>query len=141
MARIHIDLPENFIFSTDIPIRIDDINRRRHLGHDRVLTIVEEARNRFLHSLGYDDEDIDGTGIIVVDAGIMYRQQGYYRQTLRVEIAIADFSSKGCDILFKISNAETGEEMVRAKTGVLFYDYQTQKVVAVPESFKEKVLA
>jgi len=141
MARIHIDLPDKFIFSIDIPIRIDDINRGRHLGHDRVLTIAEEARNRFLRNLGYNDENIDGTAFIVVDAGIMYKKQGFYGQTLRVQLAVNDFSSKGCDIVFKISNAETAEEMVRVKTGVLFFDYRAQKVVDVPSGFREKVLA
>jgi acyl-CoA thioester hydrolase len=139
MARIHIDLPEKFIFSTDIPVRIDDINASRHFGHDRVLTIAEEARNRFIKSLGYKDGNIDDAAFIVVDAGIIYKKQGFYGQTLRVEVAVADFSSKGCDILFKISNAETGEEMMRAKTGMLFFDYRAQKVVAVPERFKQKV--
>jgi acyl-CoA thioester hydrolase len=141
MARIQIDLSANFIFSTDIPIRIDDINRGRHFGHDRVLTIAEEARNRFLKFLGYKDENIDTAAFIVVDAGIIYRKQGFYGQTLRVEIAITDLSNKGCDIIFKISNAETGEEMMRAKTGMLFFDYRAQKVVTVPESFRQKVSA
>jgi acyl-CoA thioester hydrolase len=141
MTRIQIELPERFIFSTDIPIRIDDINRGNHLGYDRVLTFAEEARGRFLHSLGYKDEIIDRAGFIVVDAGIVYKKQGFYGQTLRVELAIPDFSSKGCDIIFRISNAETGEEMVRVKTGVLFFDYKAQKVVAVPTSFQKKVTA
>jgi 4-hydroxybenzoyl-CoA thioesterase len=139
MARIHIDLPEKFIYSVDIPIRIDDINRGRHLGHDRVLTIAEEARNRFLRSLGYNDENIDGVAFIVVDAGIIYKKQGFYGQVLRVELAVSDFSNRGCDLLFRISNAETGEEMIRVKTGMLFFDYQAQKVAVVPESFRKKV--
>lgn len=139
MARIQIELPEKFMFSTDRPIRIEEINRARHLAHDRVLTIAEEARDRFLEYLGYKDRNIDGASFIVVDAGIVYKKQGFYGQTLKVEIAIADLSGKGCDIIFKISNAETGEEMIRAKTGMLFYDYKMQKVVAVPESFRNKV--
>jgi 4-hydroxybenzoyl-CoA thioesterase len=139
MARIQIELPEKFLYSTDRSIRIEEINRARHLAHDKVLTIAEEARDRFLEYLGYKDRNIDGASFIVVDAGIIYKKQGFYGQTLKIEIAITDLSSKGCDIIFKISNAETGEEMIRAKTGMLFYDYRTQKVVVVPESFRKKV--
>jgi len=141
MARIQIELPEKFMFSVDRTIRIEEINRARHLAHDKVLTIAEEARDRFLEYLGYKDRDIDGASFIVVDAGIIYKKQGFYGQTLRVEVSIADLSSKGCDIIFKISNAETGEEMIRAKTGMLFFDYRAQKVVAVPPGFREKVAA
>ena len=138
MARIEIASPEKYVFSTDIPIRIGDINRGNHLAHDAVLAIMEEARVRFVRSLGYKDENMDGTSFIVVDAGVIYRKQGFYGQTLRVEIALTDFSRKGCDMIFRVSNAETGDEMVRAKTGILFYNYRDQKVVAIPDSFKTR---
>jgi 4-hydroxybenzoyl-CoA thioesterase len=138
MARIEIASPAEYVYATDIPIRVGDINRGRHLAHDAVLAIMEEARVRFVRSLGYLDESIDGAGFIVVDAGIMYRKQGFYGQTLRVEIALSDFSRKGCDIIFRITNAENGDEMVRAKTGILFYNYREQKVAPVPESFRQR---
>ncbi len=138
MARIEIALPKEFVFSTDIPIRIGDINRGRHLAHDAVLSIAEEARVRFMKSIGYPEENIDGISFITVDAGVIYKKQGFYGQTLRVEVAVADFSRRGCDIVYRISNAETGEEMVRAKNGMLFFNYKEQKVATVPEAFRAK---
>jgi len=139
MARIDIKLPEKFLFATEIPIRISDINRGRHLAFHIVLSFTEEARIRFWKHLGYSDENMNGVAMIVVDAGIMYRKQGFYGQTLKVEVALAEFSSKGCDMIFRMSDAATGQEMFRAKTGMLFYDYQAQKVAAVPEDFKKRV--
>ena len=140
MARLQIDLPEKFAFSTEIPILIGSINRGNHLSWHAALAIMEEARIRFLNSLGFKDENVNGTSFIVVDAGIIYRRQGRHGQTVRVEVAFGEFSSKGCDILFRMSDAETGDEMVRAKTGVLFFDYRQQKVVPVPDDFKSRIL-
>src|SRR3990172_3723006 len=108
MARIRIDLPEKFIFTTEMPIRISDINRGKHLGHDRVLPLMEEARVQLYKSLGLDEDNMNGASVITVDAGIIYRKQGFYGQTLRVEVAVTDFSNKGCDMVFRISNAATG---------------------------------
>ena len=139
MARIEIAPPKEYVYSTDIPIRITDINRGRHLAHDAVLSIMEEARVRFMRSIGYPEENMDGESFITVDAGIIYKRQGFYGQTLRIEIAVTDFSRKGCDIVYKISNAETGEEMVRAKTGMLFFNYREQKVAPVPDEFRKKI--
>ena len=48
MARVKLQLPANFLFSTEIPIRISDINYGGHLGNDAVLSIVHEARIQFL---------------------------------------------------------------------------------------------
>ncbi len=141
MARIDIRFPEKGLFSTEIPIRISDINRGRHLAFHIVLSFTEEARVRFWKYLGYSDENMNGVAMIVVDAAVMYRKQGFYGQTLKVEVALADFTSKGCDMLFRMSDTATGQEMFRAKTGMLFYNYQAQKVAAVPEDFKQKVAA
>jgi len=56
MSRLDIPLPEKFIFSTKIPIRIGDINRASHLSHVNLIQILEEARAQFVVNLGYKDE-------------------------------------------------------------------------------------
>lgn len=141
MARVEIKFPEKSLFTTEIPIRISDINRGRHMAFHMVLSFTEEARVRFWKHLGYTDENMNDVALIVVDAAIMYRKQGFYGQTLKVEVALADFTTKGCDMIFRMSNADTGEEMFRAKTGMLFFNYGSQKVVPVPEDFKWRVAA
>lgn len=139
MTRLKIDLPSNFIFSTDIPVRIGDMNRGMHLGHEIFLVIIEEARARLLSTFGYTDTDINGMGLIMTDASIVYLNQVHYGQTLKVEIAVTDFSSRGFDIVYRVSDNKTGIESARAKTGVLLYDYKQQKVTTIPREFKNKL--
>ncbi len=144
MARTKINLPSEFTFSTDIPIRIGDINRGMHVGHDSFLLIIEEARTRFLMSLGYVENNrtcIEGVGVIMTDASIVYLRQGNYGQTLKVEIAINDFTTRSFDMVYRVSDRDTGVEIARAKTGFVFYDYQKQKIVAVSPSLQEKLQA
>ena len=138
MARIEIAQQKEYVFSTEIPIRIGDINRGRHLAHDAVLSIMEEARVRFMRSIGFPEDDLGGVSFITVDVGIIYKKQGFYGQTLKIEIAVTDFSRKGCDIIYRITNADTGDEMVKAKTGMLFFNYREQKVAPVPEPFRAR---
>ena len=141
MSRIEIKLPEKFIFSMDIPVRISDTNRGGHIAFNQVLSFAEEARVPFLESIGYPEQNVSGIAYIFADVGVIYKKQGFYKQTLRVEVGIGDLSEKGCDLIFKISNSETGEEMYRVKIGMLFFDYRQQKVIAVPDEFKRKVAA
>jgi acyl-CoA thioesterase FadM len=138
MARIKISLPSEFVFSTEIPVRIGDINRGMHLGHESFLVILEEARVRFLHSIGYAESDISGAGLIMTDASIVYLKQGHYGQTLKVDIAVNDFTTRGFDMVYRVSDAETGVEIARAKTGFVLYDYKQQKVATIPQDFKKK---
>ena len=60
MPRIKIELPEIFIFKTEISIRITDINYGGHLGNDSLLSIIHEARVRFLKHLDYSESDVEG---------------------------------------------------------------------------------
>jgi acyl-CoA thioester hydrolase len=138
MARIKIDLPEKFVFSTEIPILINNINRGNHMSFDSILPMIEETRIRFMHSLGYANEKVDEAAFIVCDVAVIYKRQGFHGQTMKVEIAPTDFASKGCDFIFRITDAETGEEVARSKMGILFFDYNQQKVVPVPEDFRKR---
>ncbi len=135
MARVKIELPNEFIFKTEIPIRIDDINYGGHLGNDAVLSITHEARLRFLKQHNFTDLNIGGTGIIMVDAAVQYKGEGFYGDELIIEIGVMDFTKKGCDIVYRCTNKNTGTVIAIVKTGIVFYDYNRKKVVSVPERF------
>lgn len=141
MPRIQINLPDKFGFSTVVPIRMGDINRGIHVSHVAILSIMEEARAQFWISHGYTEQVNIQTniGFIVGDVGIIYKRQINYGQSLKVEIAAADFSEKSFDLLYLISDFANGEEAVRAKTRLLIFDYAKQVVIPVPEELKKKL--
>ena len=136
MARVKLDLPERFEFTTEIPIRIGDINYGGHLGNDSVLSLIHEARLKFLKRNGFTELDIDGVGLIMVDSVILYKSEGFYGDILTIEITTGEYTKTGCDFFYRITNKETGKEVAIVKTGIVFYDYQKKKIVEVPEKFK-----
>lgn len=139
MARIKIDLPGKFIFKTEIPVRITDINYGGHLGNDSLLSIIHEARVRFLNYFSYSESDVEGTGIIMIDSAIQYKSEGFYGDELIVEIAVNEFSSIGCDFVYRITNKNTSKEISLAKTGIVFFNYEKRKTAPVPEKFKRNI--
>jgi acyl-CoA thioesterase FadM len=138
MARVRLQLPTNFLFKTEIPIRISDINYGGHVGNDAVLSIVHEARIQFLRNLGYSEFDIEGTGIMMTDAIIVYSSEGFYGDVLMVEVGTTDFQSTHCDVIFRLTNMATNKEMARVKTGIAFFNKLTRKISAVPDTFRKK---
>lgn len=141
MARVTIDLPEQFPFSTDIPVRISDINYNNHLGHDSIIALIHEARVRFLNAYGFTELDIDGLGLVMTDLVVLYKAEGFYGEILTIEVAIQDFTKYGFDFVYRITNRETNTEVARAKTGVLIYDYEKRKVVGVPKRFRSTMVS
>jgi 4-hydroxybenzoyl-CoA thioesterase len=139
MPRVELTLPERFPFVTEIPLRISDINYGNHLGNDAVLSLVQEARVRWLASHGWGELDICGLGIVVADAAVVYRAEGRYGMVLRAELAWADVRSRGCDLLYRLTDVASGQEIARAKTGIIFFDYAARKVAHLPEPFRRVV--
>jgi 4-hydroxybenzoyl-CoA thioesterase len=138
MARIKVILPEHFSFSTEIPLYIGHINYGGHLDNSELLSLVSEARVRFFKSLGYGELDIDGVGIIIADAAVQYKTEAFHGEVMVVRMAAGDFSSKGCDLLWIMSEKISSREVARGKTGIVFFDYATRKVAPVPESFRQR---
>lgn len=136
MAKVKIDLPEKFIFKTEIPIRISDINYGGHLGNDAVLSIAHEARLRFLNQHNFTELNVGGAGIIMVDAEVQYKSEAFYGDIILVEIAVTDIARVGCDFVYRCTNKITGTVIAIVKTGIAFYDYEKKKVKAIPEKFK-----
>jgi acyl-CoA thioesterase FadM len=136
MARIKIELPEKFIFKTKIVIRVTDLNYGGHLGNDSVLSICHEARLRFLKHLGYSELDVEGSGIIMSDAAIQYKGEGFHSDELMIETDVIDFTKNGCDFVYRLTNKETGKIIALVKTGIVFYDYNLRNIVAIPELLK-----
>ena len=137
MTRIKVELPDNFIFSTEMEVRISDLNYGGHLGHDTLLTMMHEARVRFLNKHGFTELDIDGAGIIVSEAVINYKSQAQYGEVLKMEMAIVDIFKKGCSFIYKVTEKISGREVARAKIGVVFFDYKNRKILSLPQKFKE----
>ena len=140
MARIKIDMPDNYLFSTTLDVRISDINYANHLSNDSVLSFVHESRVRFLRQYGYTELDVEGLGIIMTDSAIVYKAEGFYGDQVQVDITVGDFNKYGCNIFYLMTNKATAVEIAHVKTGIVFFDYETRKVVTLPEGFRANLL-
>lgn len=139
MPRIEIQLPERFSFSTELTVRVGDLNYGNHLGNDSVLTLIHEARRRFLRSLGLEEIGADGIGFVIADASVVYRAQAFYGDTLRIEVAAGDFSSRSCGFYYRASCVADGRTVAEAKTGAVCFDFHRQKAVVFSPSVRAKL--
>jgi acyl-CoA thioesterase FadM len=137
MSRIKIPLPEKFLFTTEIQVRITDINYGGHLGNDSLLALIHEARVKFLKSMDFSELDAGGAGLIMSDAAIVFKSEVFYGTMVKFEIGLADPGPMGCDFVYLLTDSEYGKELARAKTGIVFFDYQKHKPVRMPEKFKQ----
>ena len=141
MNRIKIDLPEQFSFTTKIPIRITDLNYGGHVGNDTVLTLIHEARVQFLKHHGFEELNFGGVGLIMSDAGIQFKNELFYGDVIIASVTTGAYSKIAFDIYYRFEKEVDGKMLpvAAAKTGMVCYDYSLKKTVAVPEEAKIKL--
>ena len=130
MPRVEIELPGHFPFSTDLEVRVSDLNYGNHVGNDQVLSLIHEARRRYIRSLGADEIGADGMGFVIADAAVVYRAQAFYGDRLTIQVAAGEFQSRSCAFFYKVSKGET--VVAEARTGVVCFDFKAQKAVSFP---------
>ncbi len=136
MTRIKIEIPSNKIATLTIPVRITDINYGNHLGNDSLIGIIHEARVQWLKTLQFTELNIDGTGLIMSDLGVEYKNESFYGDMLTVEIYAGEITAVSFELYYSIKN-QNEKLIAKAKTGMVCFNYELKKVTAIPEKLKE----
>lgn len=140
MERVKLNLPEKFNFKTEMLIRITDINYGGHVGNDSFLSLIQEARVQFFKQFNYTETNIEGLGVIMIDAAIEYKSELFYGDLVEISVTVGRISKVGFDLFYliekKINNVST--IVAKAKTGILCFDYKVRKVAPVPQVVIEK---
>ena len=143
MRRIKLELPEHFSFLTQIPIRITDINYGGHAGNDSILAMLHEARIQFLQQFAYNEKDFAGVGLIMNDVVIEFKKELFYGDLVDVAVTANAFERVSFDIVYKLTTHRNGKHIIAAtaKTGMVCFDYNSKKIISVPEVARIKLSA
>lgn len=137
MDRVTINLPDEFEFSTEIEVRMADVNAGGHLGNHCLVALLNEGHLKYMQFKGFPELLVDGRAMINADLSVIYKSEMFYGNVLVIEVAAANFDKYGLDILYRVTNKSTGKVSAVAKMGMLFFDYAERKIAEVPERFKK----
>jgi acyl-CoA thioester hydrolase len=140
MARVELTLPDKFIFETTLSVRASDLNYGGHVGNDRILTLMQEARVLFYQSFGFKNEmSFEGSvGQVIADSVVIYKSESFLGDILKIEITTADWNKYGFNLYYRITN-QHAKEVALGKTGVVCFDFEKRKVAPVPQKLLDKV--
>ncbi|MFN0081682.1 MAG: acyl-CoA thioesterase [Ferruginibacter sp.] len=137
MIRVKLLMPEHKIFSTEIAVRITDINYGNHVGNDAFVRFIHEARVQWLAKENYTELNIEGASLIMADLAVEYKGESFYGDILKIDIAVGEISRAGFELYYQIhvNRHEHRILIAKAKTGMVCYNYIEKKVSALPEKF------
>lgn len=142
MARIKIEVPETFRFTTQIPVRITDVNYGGHVGNDSILSILHEARVQFLNQFGYSEIQIaEGIGLIMGSVVIEFKKEAFHGDILNVSVTARNFERVSFELIYRLETTRNSQTIpiAVAQTTMVCFNYAVKKVASVPEEVKVKL--
>ncbi|MBL7767149.1 MAG: acyl-CoA thioesterase [Chitinophagaceae bacterium] len=139
--RIKINFPAEFVFSIHIPVRITDINYGGHVGNDRILAYVQEARMAYFAQWGWSEMNAGGCGMIMADSAIQYTGEAFYGDVIKAEICVGNISTVAFDLYYRLTTTRDGleKEIARIKTGMVCFDYTHRSMMPISEVLRQKI--
>jgi len=138
MTKTRITFPDHVHFSMKQTVRIQDVNYRKHLGHDRLISMIHDARANFFEELGISELEDTPHGYILADLEVQYLDEAFFKDELLFEVSVSESSTRSCQIIYQVSKftkeGNSKKIITKAKTGVVFFDYEKRQAIPLPTS-------
>ncbi len=137
MTRIKLEPRAAYDFVFPIAVRTTDVNYGGHLGNDRLLALLHEARVAFLGAYGWSEMDCAGVGLIMSDAAIVFRAEAFAGDVLHIEVTPFAASRAGFRLSYRATRQADETLIALAESGLACFDYAARQVVPLPDRIRE----
>ena len=127
MARIKIDLPDTEIGKVTVSIRITDINYGNHVGNDAFVAIIHEARMQWLRLHNYTEMNFAGTGLIMSDLAIEFKQESVYGDMVTITLFAGEISRVSFELFYPLSGYYRSQSVSGHSPSTYSYSGQKQR--------------
>jgi acyl-CoA thioester hydrolase len=137
MPRLKLVPRASYPFSCELTVRTTDLNYGGHLGNDKLLSLVHEARVAFLAAHGLSELDFQGVSLILGDTAVVYQAEAYAGDKLKFEVAAAEPTRSGFRIFYRVTRPADGQAIALVENGMACFDYQSRKIATLPGAVKD----
>jgi len=136
MPRIHVKEQSLYPFTTTITVRTTDINYGGHLGNDRLLSLIHEARVAFLAHHGFSEINCGGVALIMADTAIVYKSEAFAGDVLNIEVAAGEPVRCGFRLWYRVTRSADNAVIALLENGMICFDYRTRKIQPLPDAVR-----
>ena len=137
MPRIKLEPHAIYPFSTELEVRVSDLNYGGHLGYERLLSLAHQARIRLFERLGATELDLgDGaTGIVAADLAVTYLAEAFVNDVLVFELKPVEVGLVAFRLAHRVSHKASGRPVALAEIGFVGFDVRRRAPGRLPERF------
>lgn len=118
-------------YHTLLPVNIEHINYGGHLAHDKLITMMHEARLRFFDSFGQSEVDFFEIGLILKSLSVDYAAEAFRGDQLTFRICVSEVRGSAFTLDYHITNEE-GETIANAQLVQVGFDYENRRITRLP---------
>ena len=134
MPRVRLKPRDHYSFQTTLKVRITDLNYGGHLGNDRLLSLIHEARVVFLNEHQFSEMDCGGVSLILADATVNYLGEAFGGDALIFEVAAGEPSNSGFRLFFRVTRSSESATIALVENGMVCFDYESRTIERLPET-------
>ena len=124
--------------TTVLDVRVGDLNYGGHLAHDRLITLLHQARCDFLTACKASERDCFGVALIMRRITVEYLAEAFLGDRLEIVIAVEEIRATGFLLAYRVRREKT--MVATATTLMVAFDYGRRRVVRLPPSFAAAVV-
>jgi acyl-CoA thioesterase FadM len=136
MPRLKLQALASYRFTCTQVVRTTDLNYGGHLGNDRLLSLVHEARVAFLAHHGLSELDFAGVSLIMADAAVVYQAEAHAGDRLVFAVEAAEPTRSGFRIFYRVTGEADGQAIALVENGMACFDYHLKKIAPLPDAVK-----
>lgn len=130
----------SFAFKHSLKVRFRDVDMLGHVNNAVYFTYLEESRVAFFGSLGYQaDHFKTRCPIILAEASCQYKSPSYVDEMLDIYIRVSEIRNASFIMEYEIKEQRSDRLVAAAKTALVTFDYENQKVIPIPETLRKKL--
>ena len=131
-----MNVKSNLLFSTELIVQVNHLNYGNHLGYDAALSILQEARLRWLKTIMPSMSEINienNIGWVVKDLQINYNSEARHADQLIVNLYLSNVSNIRLCLDHEITNTTSGKNLCNGKISLVFFDFNLRKPAKIPK--------
>jgi acyl-CoA thioester hydrolase len=129
---------DGFAYETTSFVRFRDADPMQMANHAVIVSYLETARTEYMMEL-LEIERVDEINYVMARVECDYRSPARYGERLRTGVRIEELGETSATLGYRVGATESHRLVAEAKTVQVFYDYDRQAPMPVPEAVREAV--
>lgn len=125
-------------WETRITVRFRDVDSLDHVNNAVIITYIEQARTEVLVDL-LGLQSLEDIQFILARIECDYKSPIRYGESVTVDTRIDEIGDSSLTLAYRIRCGEDDRIAANAETVVVFYDYDREETIPVPDSLHSHI--